>query len=408
MIKKKNILYIFFVFSIYILSFQYFLENKFQILKYIDEAYAILFVPILFFNIIKRKNILRKNKKITILLTLLIILGIIPNIAYKYQSLPYIMMDIIIFLKFFFAIGLSSYLFNINMLEENCNKLKFHLRFIIMILLFATIFNYMFNLWPNSNIRFGIMTNQVFFGHPTKLSAVLFFLLSLYNILTKGKSDIFYIFTYLMIITTLRTKALLALGVSIFILHYVKKTQNKINIKRILIIGIVVCILGFNTFKFYFFSDGFARAEMLRTSFKIAHDYFPLGTGFGTFGSWASGISYSPVYYLYSLNNVWGLTPYDYLGIADTFWPTVLGQFGYVGIFLYLIIIIKIFSNIQNEYSKKCSYIYSSKLIAFVYLIVSSTSESAFFNQLSIPLGIIIGLNIAKSLKEGEENESNI
>lgn len=410
MIKKRNITYLFLVFSLYILCFQYFLENQISILKYIDEFYAFLFIPVVLFKFkSENKFVLKENNKLIILIIVLIILGLIPNIIYKYQSIGYVVMDIVLFLKFFFVVGLSGYLFKNEIFNENNNKkLMKHMRFIILVLLFATIINYLFKVWPNSNVRFGIMTNQIFFGHPTKLSAVLFFLLAFYNLVRKGKSDIFYLFIYIMIFTTLRMKALLALGLSLIIMFYVKNKNNKINVRNLAIMGLIACAIGFSTFKFYFMSDGFARTELLRTSFKIASDYFPLGTGFGTFGSWPSGVSYSPIYYMYGVNNVWGITPYDYSAIADSFWPTVLGQFGYIGLLLYIIIIGKIFSNIQKEYNSNYKYVYCSKLIAYLYLLVSSTSESAFFNPLAIPLGIIIGLNFLSQKKENKKDESNI
>lgn len=408
MSKKSFLIYMFFIFTVYLLTFQYFLENQIPILKNIDEFYAFLFIPVLFSKINKKKFLSKDNIKVVILILLIIILGIISNFIFKYQKITYVLMDIVLFLKFFFAVGLSTYLFNGELIEKYNNKIKFHVQFIIIILFFSTILNYLFYLWPNSNIRFGIMPNQIFFGHPTKLSAVLFFLLTLYNIVKKGKFDLFYILISIMIFTTLRMKAILALIVSLFVIYYVGKKQNKINFKKLTIVGILICLLGFNSFEYYFMSDGFARAELLKSSFKIAKDYFPLGTGFGTFGSWASGVSYSPVYYQYGLNKVWGISPYNYLAIADSFWPTVLGQFGYLGLTLYLIVILKMFGNIQKEYCNNYKYIYSSKLIAFVYLIISSTSESAFFNQLAVPLGIIIGLNFNKIYKESEKNGANI
>lgn len=397
MIKKKKLVYLFLIISIYLLTFQYFLENNFTIFKYTDEFYAFLFFPVFLFKIMKDNFLIKEDFKLIGMIIFMLILGIIPNLIYNYQTVPYVVMDIILFLKFFFAIGLSKYLFNYDTFEESNNaKLKKHIRFIILILFISTILNYMFHLWPSSNIRFSIMTNQIFFGHPTKLAAILFFLLTLYNIIKKGKTDVFNFLIYIMIFTTLRMKALLSLVICLFVIYYVNKKQNKINIKKLGILGVIICLLGLNTFKFYFLSDGFARAELLRTSFIIAHDYFPFGTGFGTFGSWPSGVSYSPIYLKYGLNEIWGITPYNYLAIADSFWPTVLGQFGYIGMLLYILIIIKLFNNIQKEFNEKLLYVYSSKLMAFVYLLISSTSESAFFNQLSIPLGIIIGLNFHK------------
>ena len=51
----------------------------------------------------------------------------------------------------------------------------------------------------------------------------------------------------------------------------------------------------------------------------------------------------------------------------------------------------ELFKNIQNTYKLGVN-IYISKVIAFVYLIISSTAEATFVNPISIPLALIIGL----------------
>ncbi len=395
----KNLKYYFLILSIYLFSFQYFLESQISIFKYIDELYSLLFIPIFLISTkVQKKELTKKHTMIFVMLLILTIIGLIPNFIYHYQSSSYIIMDILLLFKFYLSMFLSFLLFDINILNDNnCLKMRKHLRFIIIILFAATIINYVFDVWPNSSLRYGLMPNQVFFGHPTKLSAVLFFLLSFYIISNKGEMDFYYVLIYIMIASTLRTKSLCALLCAIVLMVYVMKKNKKIDIKKLALIGGVICLLGFNTFKYYFLSDGFARSEIMFASLEIASDYFPLGTGFGTFGSWASGLSYSKVYYLYGLNNVWGISPYDFSAIADSFWPTLLGQFGYFGAILYLLILIKLFSNIQKDFNPEQKYIYISKLIAFVYLLISSTSESAFFNPLSVPLALIIGINIKKN-----------
>ena len=44
-----------------------------------------------------------------------------------------------------------------------------------------------------------------------------------------------------------------------------------------------------------------AEASSVYVSLEVAVNTFPLGTGFGTFASWTSGIYYSPVYQLYGI-----------------------------------------------------------------------------------------------------------
>jgi hypothetical protein len=79
-----------------------------------------------------------------------------------------------------------------------------------------------------------------------------------------------------------------------------------------------------------------ARVELTRTSFEIARDELPLGTGLGSFGGYASLLYYSPVYFEYGLASTYGLSPETGNFISDTHWPYVLGELGVVGLAVYV------------------------------------------------------------------------
>lgn len=70
------------------------------------------------------------------------------------------------------------------------------------------------------------------------------------------------------------------------------------------------------------------------------YDYFPFGCGLGSFGTFASAEYYSPIYEMYGLNHIWGLSKNMPIFICDAFYPE-LAQFGIIGAILYF------FSGIQ-------------------------------------------------------------
>lgn len=78
-------------------------------------------------------------------------------------------------------------------------------------------------------------------------------------------------------------------------------------------------------------SDASARANLLSTATQISSDYFPLGSGFGTFGSEASRAIYSPLWQEYGLSNTWGFQRGAALFATDASWATVLAESGLVG-----------------------------------------------------------------------------
>jgi hypothetical protein len=79
-----------------------------------------------------------------------------------------------------------------------------------------------------------------------------------------------------------------------------------------------------------------ARFALHEAAVSIAIDHFPFGTGLASFGSHASRVYYSDVYYRYGLSQIWGLSPDFPEFITDTFWPMIIGEGGVTGFVGYL------------------------------------------------------------------------
>lgn len=80
-----------------------------------------------------------------------------------------------------------------------------------------------------------------------------------------------------------------------------------------------------------------ARPQTFKTGLTIMKDYFPFGSGLGTFGCAAAAKEYSPLYYKYDLDTIWGLSPDCPMFLADTFYPIVYSQFGFFGAVMFII-----------------------------------------------------------------------
>ena len=123
-------------------------------------------------------------------------------------------------------------------------------------------------------------------------------------------------------------------------IFFVKKKLNFQSTKTILfacILVIVVLAVTWTRFDAYYVSglsnDNLARPMTYKTSLVILGDYFPFGPGMGTFACNGAWKYYSPLYYEYNLNQVWGLGEGGGF-ICDTYYPT-LAQFGIVGVFFF-------------------------------------------------------------------------
>lgn len=394
---KKNILGISYIIIIYLLIIQHILENYIQIFHYFDEFLAILFFPVIMIYLVKNHGKIKVDKidlRIALCLFLIIIIGVLSNILYGYQELKYVLSDLLVFIKFFLVYFCFAIIYR-NKLKESEKIISTNIKFMTITLFILTILNYVFEIFPINTKRFGIGANQLFFGHPTTLAAVSVMLMVNLIFFEKKSNKKFYFFILmqiLLIMSSLRIKAIGFAVVSLILIIYVLKFNKKIKFLNILIIGLICLLIGYDQVVYYFTTDGSARAELLNTSIKIANDYFPIGTGFGTFGSYYSGVNYSPLYSMYGINNVWGLTEGDAGFLSDVFWPMILGQFGYIGMALYVYCIWLIFKKIQKNYDIIEKNIYLSKILCLVYLLISSTSESAFTHPIAIPLAIILAI----------------
>ena len=76
-----------------------------------------------------------------------------------------------------------------------------------------------------------------------------------------------------------------------------------------------------------------ARTVLTVDSVKVATGYFPLGAGFGRFGSAGAASNYSPEYAARGYQHVWGLGPTadDGRFLTDTEWPAIVGETGFFG-----------------------------------------------------------------------------
>ena len=404
---KINIGYILFIICLYLLIFQNFIQTYIPIVKFFDEILSLMFIPILVIYLIKNKGklLIKKNDFIIVIcLLIILVIGLYSNFTYKIQSFKSVISDMLLVYKFFMVYYLSSLLWHEDNLVKHKNKIIFHIKLIIVILVGLTFLNYTFNLYPNE-MRFGIKSNRLFYSHSTYLAATCVFIIAIFIKYEKNWKSFYFISIILVLISTLRFKAIASVFAILIIVIYLTKSNKKLSISKIMILGMVCIGLTYNQIAFYFFkNDGFARKELLETSFKIAKDYFPIGTGFATYCSHFSIEPYSNIYYKYNLNNIYGITPKNPAFVTDSFWPMLLGQFGYIGIICYGICLVKIFLKIQLDYSKENKYLYISKIICLIYLLISSTSESAFSNSIAIPLAILIGID-NKNYRKSELNE---
>lgn len=370
----------------YFMIFQNVLENYFNVFGILDEAMSAVIVIIAIINILssrKKYVICKNNKKILVSVLALIIIGVIGNLKTDYQTIIPALKDAVCVFK-----GIITYVFiplclsNLK-LDEYLTIINNHLKIITGLVFLTVVGNLLFDIFPYYEIRFGIKSQQIFFTHPTYLASFSVIIIILLSVNLRGhKENKKYIILMLLVLaSTLRFKSIAFIPIYMYLYYIVFIRQRKL---QLLDIGIL-CVLGgafaISQVMEYFNNPDWARNVLTMNSLNIAKDNFPIGTGFGTYASWVSGESYSNIYYDYNISTTWGISPDFYEFIADTFWPMIIGQFGVLGLGIYIYILLRIYKNIMNN--DNLDY-YFGQILTLLYLIILSMAEASFSGQIVV------------------------
>lgn len=378
----------------YLLIFQVPLMKAIPVLTYVDELFALLGLLLICWEGLQagRLAITRYEARITLALAAFVCVGLLGNFIYRYQPLSAVLEDVFVCLKFFLSIVSGYYLFYSQEVYEGESVVLSHARFLATVLFLLVMADYLFGIFPSYGVRYGLRVERLFFNHPTVLSSVCTCLLIVLTVFYNRKNHIFILFSLVVLLSTLRGKAIAGAALYAVIFFFILHQRRKIRFYHILFLGAMSLLVAWDQFSYYYLelSDESARARLTQTSFQILADYFPIGTGFGTYASHVAAEQYSPVYHMYGLSGVYGLSESYSSFASDTFWPIILGQTGLLGTVAYVFVLLLYFLRLQ-QIRKVSNQAYAAGIFAFCYLLVSSTSESAFCNGVSIPIAMMLG-----------------
>ena len=214
----------------------------------------------------------------------------------------------------------------------------------------------------------------------------------------------FIICAIIVLMLSMRSKAYIYIVLISFFFLLMRRNKMKIsahsflkrNKQKIFLMAVFVMFISYFVVKdklndYIRWGLSAARTALYIVGFKIMIDYFPLGTGLGTFASWISGEYYSNVYVLYNIQNVSGLRrdegmPY----ISDTYWPYIFGQFGIIGMFFYAMALIYVFKDILKKYSENINVLVSAVSL-YVYILMACFVEATLTNAQIVLMALTLG-----------------
>lgn len=191
----------------------------------------------------------------------------------------------------------------------------------------------------------------------------------------------------------------------IALVMFVKSKINFTSVSTLLklaALGVVVVFFTWTKFNAYYV-EGFqeeaqamARPATYETGMTIMFkDYIPFGSGLGSFGTAAAAKEYSPLYFKYHLNEIWGLDPTNPMFLADAFYPT-LAEFGIVGLFFFL----WFWKRRLWEANKIPNLIYyRMALMCILALALESTADSSYLSGKGMGYFMILALCLNSARK---------
>lgn len=167
---------------------------------------------------------------------------------------------------------------------------------------------------------------------------------------------------------------------------FMLKNKIRIGSRKSIAFAVLLISVGlyfaWSRFDAYFITgldnEQLARPMMYKTAPKVFVDYIPFGPGLGTFGTSASAKTYySPLYYKYDLADIWGMSPSDRGAFnADSFYSS-LAQFGFFGLFFFLIFWKRRLLAINNICDIRY---YKIALMAFLCLAIESIGDTSYLS----------------------------
>lgn len=185
----------------------------------------------------------------------------------------------------------------------------------------------------------------------------------------------------------------------VFLYVYRSDKTRKVKIWQWGVLGIVAFVLAYEDINEYLFNSSAPRALLIQYGFVTANNYFPLGAGFASYGSEMAARYYSNLYYQYGFNNVWSLSYQNAIGsnvstLKDCYLGMIVGQFGWIGLICYGIIMYSIFISLLKNNCK--GYVKAITLAGFVTalasMIVAANTTTSMGIVLFSTLGLVAGM----------------
>ena len=362
------------------------LENYFYSASYLDEAIAALFLGYFVLDVLMNLQIGTGDLAVCCLIVLTAAAGLYGNLRFGIQdNLSAILIDIVSHFKFpAVALGVSAFC-RVNRVDyRSVVRIPVLLsKVYIVIMFFFGVLNLFVNLGMYGEYRYGLRTYAFIFGTPgivTNTTLFIILLLLMESALFPGKRNLLYlILSEAVLCMVIKSRSLIIAAVFLILYVSLVVERKRSMVVRTAVITAVAGLIGYPQYQKYFVNGVKAnvgespRLLFLEGGIRLFKEYFPFGTGFGTFGSSTAASHYSSLYYTLGFNRVEGMSPTDPKYLNDTFWPMIFGQLGFAGTVPFVLLFLGVLFRLYNR-AKESGNCYV-RLAAFLYTVNAMVSS---------------------------------
>lgn len=388
---------IFLVVLFVIAFFQQKLLQIFPVFSYCDELLTIWAI----YNICKYRFVNPIYVYMCLIICVLVGIGVYGNYISKYnREINVIIGDIGNCFKVFITFLGSSLYFIHNLsyqqYEQFIKKANQVSHCLLIVLGLMAFINLFMDIGMRPEYRYGIPCFSFIFVGSGNLAFLFYTLLIVQTMSLEFdrsiKNRLFILLAILVWLSTLRSRVFL------FVIFYgllywfviCKDKRIRIGISNVLIGAILFYLVCYDQAKVYLDNDATARYNLLYVGYKLMIKYLPFGSGFGTFATDAAVKYYSPVYYEYGLDRIYGLSPDDPAFAHDCYWPAIMGEFGILGTMFFLLLVFYLFKLMFKFVYNK----FQLMVIIFVCFtqIIASTATAVFFHYVTVWLMFFVAI----------------
>ena len=361
--------------------------------SYFDEFLAIIAICYVA-SLVLHHRISKWDLHTIILLLSVIAIGTVSNIT-SGLNVPTasVLIDIIAETKILWVFFAVKYYAGENAKRDFVRLVTPFAKIFCIIAFICGVITQFYDIGMSGDTRYGITAFRFIFPMSFQFLAVGIVMFAVLTSNAKVKHvKLYYIMGCISLILATKSSPLLFAVMFLILTVYFKKNEV-IKTRTIVFLALIVIILGAYQIHTYLLNEDAPRYLFFYYGGVTANNYFPLGSGFATFGSDQAARVYSPLYYEYGFNNMFGMTVENSSFLSDTFWAMAIGQFGWIGFFLYVSVFVRIFLSFKGQIQfseEQKAFVYSAYIQYIVHAVGSAILSSSAGMLGFIVLGMLI------------------